>query len=604
MKTFSFSDVTLTSGHLFEKQELNRNTTVFAVYDRFFETGRISAFDFGYDPEVEGSVKPHYYWDSDVAKWIEGVAYILKHHPEMTELEARADAIIENVKRHQRDDGYFNIYHMQCEPESIFKKRHNHELYCAGHLMEAAVAYADATGKTTLLECMEKYAEYIYKVFVVDKSAEFFSPGHEEIELALVRMYRYTGKKMYLDLAAHFINVRGKNPEDVSVHPMYTQDQAPVREQTEAVGHAVRAVYLYTGMAYLAAETGERELADACRTLWNDIVRNKMYVTGGIGSTKIGEAFTRAYDLPNDTAYAETCAAIGLVFFANSMLALENKAEYADVAERALYNGVLSGLSLDGRAFFYTNPLEINLSEHWEKGTQRRDFPITQRPAMFGCSCCPPNINRLLPSLGNYIYGEDDGVLYVNQFVSSELSTDTVKCTQDTDYPNSGNITLRVDGARAVAIRIPSWCDSFRINREYRMENGYAIIENSGEIEVELDVAPRLVYADSRIIRATGRVCVMKGPVVYCAEGVDNGADLHSYAVPENAAFTEAFDKELGLCTLEMSCAKRKEFEGSLYSNKAPTEEPAKLKLIPYNAFANRGETDMIVWFNRSYASF
>ena len=600
MKTFSFSDVNLTSGHLFEKQELNRNTTIFAVYDRFVETGRIASFELNYDPKVEGSVKPHCYWDSDGAKWIEGAAYILKKHPEMTELEERIDAIIENIRKNQREDGYFNIYHMQCEPENIFKKRHNHELYCAGHLMEAAVAYADATGKTTLLECMDKYSDYIHKVFVVDKSAEFYSPGHEEIELALVRMYRYTGKKKYLDLAAHFINIRGRYPELASVHPMYTQDQAPVREQTEATGHAVRAVYLYTGMAYIAAETGERELADACRVLWNDIVRNKMYVTGGIGSTKHGEAFTRAYDLPNDTAYAETCAAIGLVFFANSMLALENKAEYADVAERALYNGVLSGLSLDGQAFFYTNPLEINLSEHWTKGSKGREHPITQRPAVFDCSCCPPNVNRLLATLGNYVYGEDNGTLYVNQYISSTLDGGNIKCTQSTRYPNDGVISVKAEGVARVALRIPSWCKGFALNKAYVMENGYAVVENDGtDIVLTLDVSPTLIYADSRIIRATGRVCVTKGPVVYCAEGVDNGEYMHSFAIPATPEFKESFDGEMGLCTLDVSCVKRVPFEGGLYQSSAPAEEAATLKLIPYSCFANRGESDMLVWVRR-----
>jgi len=601
MKTYSYREVRITSGYLFGKQELNRKITIDAVYDRFFETGRISAFDFSYDPAAEGSVKPHYFWDSDVAKWIEGGAYILKHHPEMHELREKIESIISKIKEHQENNGYFNIYFTVCEPENRFSKRNAHELYCAGHLMEAAVAYADATGKTELLECMEKYAEHIYKVFVTDRSADFRTPGHEEIELALVRMYRYTGKRKYLDLAAHFINTRGTAKEQDL--PEYDQSHKPVREQTEAVGHAVRALYLYTGMAYLAKETDDEELKGACRILWNDITTHKMYVTGGVGSTKIGEAFTKSYDLPNDTAYTETCAAIALLFFGNAMLALENDARYADAIERALYNGILSGLSLDGRKFFYTNPLEINLSERLVTARGKRELPITQRPAIFDCSCCPPNINRLLPSLGNYVYGSDGDTLYVNQFISSQLFSDGVCCTQKTDYPRSGAIKLSATGAAKVAVRIPAWCEHFTVSKPYSVERGYAVVENDGgEIVVNFDIKPRLVYADSRVLRNAGRVCVARGPVIYCAEGVDNGEDLHSYSVPGNPEFIESYDESFGLCTLTVDCGKEISFGDELYSNRAPREVRASLKLIPYNCFANRGETDMIVWLRRELA--
>ncbi len=598
MKTYAYGDVKLTSGYLFEKQELNRKITIDTVYDRFFETGRISAFNFDYDPTVEGSVKPHYFWDSDVAKWIEGVAYILKNHPEMKELEEKADSIIENIREHQEESGYFNIYFTVCKPESRFTDRSAHELYCAGHLMEAAVAYDEATGKGVLLECMEKYAEHIYKVFVLDKSAEFCTPGHEEIELALVRMYRHTGKKFYLDLAAHFINTRGTQAEDND--PPYNQSHKPVREQTEAVGHAVRALYLYTGMAYLAKETGDGELKKACKTLWGDIVSHKMYVTGGLGSTKLGETFTRSYDLPNDTAYAETCAAISLLFFGNAMLAVENDAKYADAVERALYNGVLSGLSLDGKSFFYTNPLEINLSEKWVCSWGRRELPITVRPPMFSCSCCPPNVNRLLPSLGNYVYGSEGDTLYVNQFISSQLKGGEVSCILETDYPNSGKIKLTAAGTARVAVRIPSWCEHFTLNKPYVIERGYAVIENDdSEITLELDVKPRLVYADSRVLRTAGRVSVARGPIVYCAEGVDNGPNMHSCSIPKDPKFTEVYDEDFGLYTLNVECLREKDFGGELYSNRAPEKERASLKLIPYNCFANRGESDMAVWLRR-----
>ncbi|MBO5904418.1 MAG: glycoside hydrolase family 127 protein, partial [Clostridia bacterium] len=264
MQSYSYQNVQLSAGYLFGKQELNREITIDTVYDRFFETGRIAAFDFDYDPTVEGAVKPHFFWDSDVAKWIEGTAYILKNHPEMHELEQKADSLISKIREHQGEDGYFNIYFTVVAPKNRFKDRGAHELYCAGHLMEAAVAYAEATGKTELLTCMEKYAELIYKVFVLDKSAAFHTPGHEEIELALIRMYRHTGKKIYLDLAAYFINTRGTIDE--YKHSVNDQSHKPVREQTEAVGHAVRALYLYTGMARLAKETDDDALRPPSRT--------------------------------------------------------------------------------------------------------------------------------------------------------------------------------------------------------------------------------------------------------------------------------------------------------------------------------------------------
>jgi DUF1680 family protein len=353
-------------------------------------------------------------------------------------------------------------------------------------------------------------------------------------------------------------------------------------------------------MAHLAKETDDDALKQACRILWNDITSHKMYVTGGVGSTNIGEAFTTSYDLPSDTAYAETCAAIALMFFGNAMLALENDATYADVIERALYNGVLSGLSLDGKKFFYTNPLEINLSERWSSTWGKRIFPITQRPDIFNCSCCPPNINRLLSSLGNYIYGHEDDTLYVNQFISSHLDSDGVCCTQETDYPNRGTIKLRVKGAAKVAVRIPAWCEHVTFSKPYTIQRGYAVVENDeSEIIVEFDIKPRLVYADSRVIRNAGRVCVARGPVVYCAEGVDNGQYMHSYSIPQSPEFSESYDERFGLHTVQVACMQETGFEDALYSNRAPQKTAAYLKLIPYSCFANRGESDMLIWLRR-----
>ena len=596
MKNIPFDRVELLGGYLFDKQELNRKTTIHAVYDRFVETGRFAAFDFNYKKGDE--IIPHIFWDSDVAKWLEGAAYILQKH-QAPDLERIVDETVEKIKAHQLPDGYFNVYHTAVAPEMRWKERNNHELYCAGHLMEAAVAYADATGKTDFLHCMEKYADHIWQVFVEDKSANFYSPGHEEIEPALVRMYRHTGKKKYLDLAAHFINERGKRREDDM--GFYAQSHLPVRKQTEAKGHAVRALYLYTGMAYLAAETGEQALINACRTLFADVTEKQMYVTGATGSTYRGEAFTGAYDLPNELAYAETCASIALMLWGNAMLDLENNAKYADAVERALYNGVLSGISQDGKAFFYENPLEINIAERFTAPFAKPHHAITQRVECFECSCCPPNLNRLLASLGNYVYGTEGDTLFVNQFLSSKMENEGISCTQKTNYPHNGCVKLQVTGAKRVAVRIPAWCDKFTLNKPYVMQNGYAVVENDGieEIILGLDVSPRYVWADPRVLRDVGKVCVMRGPVVYCAEGVDNGAHLHSLLLPTAPYFRETENEVFSLPCLELDCEKYQPFtSGKLYENHAPVREKATLTLIPYHCFANRGESDMLVWLH------
>lgn len=594
MKLIPHNQVTLKNGFFFDKQELNRKTTINAVYDRFTETGRIGSFKHGY-PEKD-PIRPHYFWDSDVAKWMEGAAYILHNAPD-PDLEARVDEIVEDIAANQHEDGYFNIFFTVVQPENRWANRDWHELYCAGHLMEAAVAYAAATGKTKLLSCMERYADYIARVFMEDHSAAFDTPGHEEIELALVKLYRYTGKRKYLDLAAYFINTRGTENDRNRVD--YNQSHLPVREQTAAVGHAVRAVYLYTGMAYLAAETGDESLIAACKTLWEDVTHRKMYVTGGLGSTYIGEAFTTPFDLPPDQAYTETCAGIALCFFAKGMLALENKAEYADVVERALYNGVLSGLSTDGAQFFYENPLEINLSERFTSVWGARRFPAHRRVACFGCSCCPPNINRLLPTLGGYVYGLEDGTLFVNQFASSDMTDGAVTAAMETAYPNGGKVTVTADGVSKLAIRIPAWCDSFTLNKPYVLENGYAVMDNDGTPAVlEMDLTPRKVWTDPRVLRAAGQAAVMKGPVVYCAEGVDNGeGELHTYILPADFTAVEAPSAEYSLPNLTVNCLKRVRDGETLYRNRPPRTEAATLKLIPYSAFANREETDMRVWF-------
>ena len=593
MKLIPYHCVTLRGGYLFEKQEMNTHAAIPAVYDRFYETGRITAFKFGY-PEKD-PIRPHIYWDSDVAKWMESVAYVLQKGPN-PDLEAKVEELVDDIERNQGEDGYFNIYYTVVEPHGRWTNRDWHELYCAGHLFEAAVAYAEATGRTRFLTCMEKYADYIYRVFVEEQSAAFKTPGCEEIELALIRMYRYTGKRKYLDLAEHFLTIRGSVEEPGN--DINRQSHKPIGEQFEVEGHAVRAMYLCTGLAYLAAETGDEKLVEQVKALWEDTATRKMYVTGGLGSTYIGEAFTTPYDLPADQAYTETCAGIAFCFFSNGMLALDNHARYADAVERALYNGVISGVSMEGNRFFYENPLEINLSERYANSFGARRFPAHRRVACFDCSCCPPNINRLLASLGNYLYGTEGNTLYVNQFIASELKTDGMTATLDTDYPRQGKVTITADGVAEIAIRIPAWCEKFTIDAPYLMENGYARVRNRGTpVTVDFDLSPRRVWADRRVLRAAAQTAILRGPVVYCAEGVDNGeGELHNYLIPKAFSAETEGSEAYGLPTLTVPCMKRVD-DGPLYSNRPPEYVPAILRLIPYNAFANREETDMRVWF-------
>ena len=596
MKLFSFDKVELKSGFLKNKQELNRKITINAVYDRFYDTGRITAFKCNWRTGDEN--RPHYFWDSDVAKWMEGAAYIIKKTPDKT-LEDKIESIIDDIEKNQRSDGYFNIYFTVIDPANRFKNRDWHELYCAGHLLEAAIAYADATGKDRFLNIMEKYIDYIIKVFMEEKSAAFTTPGHEEIELALVKAYRFTGKNKYLDLATFFINERGVHEDEITE---YNQSYAPVRKQKEALGHSVRAMYLYTAMADLAYELNDKELNEACHTLYHDVVDKKMYVTGGLGSTYVGEAFTKPYDLPNEEAYTETCAGIGLMFFAKRMMMLDNNASYADTIERVFYNGVMAGLSLDGKSFFYENPLEITLMNHFSNMYGQKRYPITQRLECFGCSCCPPNVNRLLPVLGEYVYGYENDTLYINQFADSTLSDAGISCEMTTKYPLDGKISIKADGVKMVAVRIPSWCDSYEINKAYTVENGYAVIENDGEITVSFDMTPFAVCANVGVIKDIGKLCVQAGPVVYCAEEVDNGANLHALSIAPDFGYEVSYDENTGLNKLEIDGYRAENAVDKLYS-RAKSESikvsPVKIKMIPYYSFANRGETDMLTWFNR-----
>ncbi len=596
MKTLDFKNVKLNSGFLYEKELLNKNVTIDAVYKRFYETGRISAFDFGWKEGKEN--KPHFFWDSDVAKWMEGAAYILHKGPNK-DLEEKIESLIDKIEKHQAEDGYFNIFFTVIEPENRFKYRWAHELYCAGHLFEAAVAYYEVTGKDRFLKLMEKYADYIYKVFLEEKSAEFRAPGHQEIEMALIRMYRVTKNRKYLELSKYFLDIRGTE-DDIGNDAIPSQSHLPIREQKEAVGHSVRACYMYSAMADLAYETKDTELYNACKTIFNNIVNKRMYVTGGVGSTRHGEAFTADYDLENERAYAETCAAISLIFFAHRMFQFENDSVYADIIERILYNGMISGLSLSGDAFFYENPLEIDLKNYTKYSSEqyKETFAMQERQKVFWCSCCPPNLNRVLSTLGQYIYGTEEGTIYVNQFAGSVANVDGMEIEQITDFPKTDSVIIKTKNVKKLCVRIPSWCDNFSIDGDYTVENGYAVIKNpKEEIKVSLPMIPYLVESNIGVHENSGKVAVQMGPFVCAAESVDNIENLHSIFIDKNLKCDAKYSDELKGYLLDVK-AFRKISNDKLYSKITENYEDYTLKMIPYASFANRGESNMLVWFN------
>lgn len=603
MNNIEFSDVKITGGYWKARQDINRSVTLKAVYDRFNETGRFEALKC--DLRDGDTNIPHIFWDSDVAKWIEGASYILhseKNDQAVEIIENAIDLIIKNSD----ENGYFNSHFLVAEKENRFRLRECHELYCAGHLIEAAVAYYELTGKDRFLNAVKKYADYIERAFKIDNTAAFITPGHPEIELALVRLYKATGEKRYIELAKYFIDKRG-NCDEPGIYTdwaneYYSQDEIPVRERKTAEGHCVRALYLMCAAADIAYIYKDNDLKTACERFFDSIVNKRMYITGGVGSSNMGESFTIDYDLPNRTAYAETCAAISLAMFAERMLKFGADSRYSDIIERTMYNGIMSGISLDGKSFFYENPLEIDPDfNNINTSTKVKErFPITQRVEVFDCSCCPPNIMRFVASISGLIYGFDDNTVYINQYMNSEGDVNGIKISQKTDYPNNGKITVRCNSnKKQIAFRIPCWCKSFNINKKYSIKNGYAYVDLDSEenIELELDMPVRIISANRRIHSDAGRIAVMRGPVVYCAEGIDNGADIKSIALPAESVF-ELAESEFLLSILKTEAYRPFESD-SLYYEAVDDYEKIPLTLIPYYAFANRGESEMQVWLLR-----
>ena len=613
MKTLNqvpFSSVEIDNGFWHDRQLLNKTATVQSVYNRFVDTGRFSAFRFDWKEGMPN--QPHMFYDSDVAKWIEGAAYILKKEKN-AQLEDIIEETVDLIEKNQLSNGYFNIWFTVVSPEKRLTDRTEHELYCAGHLFEAAVAYYEATGKDRFLRCMCKYADFILQFFMKEQNAPFLTPGHEEIELALVRLYHCTGEKKYLELSQWFLDKRGANKLDENryyewANERYAQDHLPVREQTTAEGHAVRANYLYCAMADIAYESGDKEMLNACKRIFHNIAGRRMYVTGGVGSSRAGEAFTVDYDLPNATAYAETCAAISLAMFALRMQQLEIDSLYGDIVELELYNGFLVSTSLDGKSFFYENPLEIDLSQRGRdiSVSNGESLCITQRVEVFGCSCCPPNILRFVASLGNYLYSHDDETLFIHQYIASSSNIDiggkAMTVRQKTAYPLDGGVHIIIEGAagNSVGLRIPGWCRNFTLNAEYTMTGGYAIVKCDSdhmELTLNLNMPSELLEADPRVHADAGRAALRRGPVIYCLEGADNGGAVHDKLVDAAtdvrletySTFPLPVIKAAGWQTAPTA-------QNQLYRPLDPKLSPCELTYIPYYTFANRGESDMLVW--------
>jgi len=603
MKQIPFYNTRIEGCFWGDKQRVSREVTVNAVYDRFKETKRFEAMKCDKEQQEREGWRPHIFWDSDAAKWIEGAAYTLEYEKNKR-FEDKIDELVDIMCNSQLENGYYNAYFNVYETDKRFVTRDCHELYCLGHLIEAAVAYYHATGKDKLLGLVERYVDHVIKVFVEEKTAKFMTPGHEEIELALVKLYRLTGKQKYLDLSKFFIDNRGNNELDIAglrdwMTNRYAQDHLPVREQTTAEGHSVRAMYLYMAMADLALECGDEELFKACDTIFHNVAEKRMYVTGGIGSSCIGEAFTVDYDLKNEPAYTETCATLALSLFCQRLSKIKPSGIYGDIAEQAMYNGSISGVSIKGDEFFYENPLTIDLADHNKNPAtkQKERYPITQRVKVFGCSCCPPNILRYINSIGDFLYTEDDDTLYVHHYMNSSTEFDGKKIRQNTLYPSDGKVKLTVKGNyKKIAVRVPGWCEKFDASASYIIKDGYAYFDATEVIDLDFNMAPRFVVSAPAVHENAGKTALMLGPVVYCVEKVDNNCDIFGLCVNTDTVFDVQPDNYFSLPTITVD-GYAKVHNGNLYSNvNAVKYEARKIKFIPYYGMENRGETDMLVW--------
>jgi DUF1680 family protein len=588
-----FKDVQVTDDFWGKRIRTNRTATVEANLRQCEVTGRIKNFAVA-GKLVEGKHEGALYNDSDVYKVLEGVAYALAEDRDEA-LEKRADKIIDQIAAAQQSDGYLNTYYTLVEPQNRWKNiQYGHELYCAGHLIEAAVAYQQATGKTKLLDVARKLADNICDTFGPGKKIE--ACGHEELELALVKLYRATGEKKYLEQAKFFLDVRG-TAEGRKPFGDYAQDHKPVREQTEVTGHAVRATYLYCGMADVAALTGDEGLRRALESIWHDMVDRKMYVTGGIGPSASNEGFTVPYDLPNDRAYAETCAAIGMALWNHRMFLMSGDGKYADVLEREVYNGLLSGVSLSGDRFFYVNPLGSKGSHH--------------RVEWFGTSCCPTNVVRYVPGMGERMWARAGNgvwaVLYAGNSTTVPLDNGKVKLKEETKYPWDGEVTVTVEPEKELAfdlhLRVPGWCEeapTLTVNGERQpvtASKGYVTLSRQWKagdsVKLVLPMPVQRVYADPHVKADVGRVALMRGPVVYCLEGVDNGGSVRNLVLPKEAKLEASFEKDL---LTGVTVIRGEALKVTADDDDRQVIGREKFQAVPYFAWDNRKPGEMAVW--------
>jgi DUF1680 family protein len=560
------------------------------------------------------------FWDSDLAKWLEAASARLEQVRDPA-LEAQVDEIIGLFERAQLPDGYVNSHILTWRPQHRFKNlRDLHELYCAGHLIEAAVVHSEATGQDRLLQIAKRFADHLVTRFGREPNQIRGYCGHPEIELALLHLFRVTKESRYLDLCRYYLNERGQSPnffEQEAVarldsrpfrtnHPgspyAYMQAHEPVRKQSKVVGHAVRAMYLFAAAAGLALEDEDAELLATCKRLWQDVIDTKLYVTGGIGSASENEGFTRDFDLPNQNAYAETCASIGLFLFAHRLLQAGLDGQYGDVMERALYNNILSGISLDGRRFFYDNPLASSGSR------QRVSWP-------WWCPCCPPNLARLISSLSAYLYSQRADSIAVHHYVSGEARADGLTLSVRSGLPFAGDTAVEVQTQapveKEISFRIPGWSGGYTltvngVNLTPPVENGYATVRRtwvSGDrIDLNFEVPVKKQFCRYEVDLNRGRFALTRGPLVYCLEEVDNGPALDALTVPSDAEFAPVEQPDLpdGILALSSAGFREQTRTDVIYSDEPPTKQPAKVTAVPYYAWCNRGAGEMVVWIRRT----
>jgi uncharacterized protein len=633
------AQVQITGGYWGDRQTVNRQRTIPAIYHQLEKTGHLQALNRQRThPDTRSVI--YMFWDSDVGKWLEAVGYSLATHPD-AELERLTDDVIQRMAGAQEADGYLNTYFSVLEPHNRWRNlRDWHELYNAGHLMEGAIAYSQATGKPQAVETMRRYADLIAQTFgpAADQMQGYC--GHPEIELALVKLYHTTGESRYLQLAQYFVDERGQQPHyfDHEAHERgddpsqfwaktyhYCQAHLPVREQSGATGHSVRACYLYAGVADLAAETGDPTLIAASQRFWNDLTEHQMYVTGGLGPAHANEGFTFAYDLPNETAYAETCASIALVFWAQRMFRLDPHRRYIDVMERALYNGVMSGVSYEGEHFFYANPLtsypHVNPYEHWSGIHTQAHY---RREEWFFCACCPPNLARLVAGIGDYFYATQGDTLYMNLYNANTaritMQSTPVQITQATHYPWDNSIQISVQPEQptqfTLALRIPEWCGDFdlRVNGSplsVEPIKGYAHVQriwsHGDEVQISLHMPVERILPNPDIRHDAGSIALQRGPVIYCLEEADNGKRLANVTIPREARLMAAQDHHLfngiGAITGDALRLEPATWAGGLYQPQSRTPmqaAPFTFKAIPYAYWANRAPGEMRVWLREA----